>query len=456
MSGEGASEKKTGIGSIGLTFKDKTDELGALLIAQTRPATPTPAPTDRTESTPDTTSLFSVEATPSLESENEAVLRMTSPSSSPSLTAHKRKAPNTTTPSGALYTQLAKMITHKNIEAESGEEKSLDLRHRLDNILPVVEHAYTLAQSEQEKATVRAIKDMMLSLGALAKNKTRYEEAYFTARLNDILQNVPDGEEKNGLREALTQVVEDNLFHKRKFYQTASMGSTAFDAKQVTLDIEKYPKRVKFQHSDNGKVVTAHFSFNRSLIRGHTSAKIWRTRESEYGSFRRQVKEFVDVSVGEYNKGSPNNPFHLRYTKGSPPIPEAALACLIELKKRAVLEQRDFHMKDKEGKPYVITKSEALTPAELTQFMAYASEKPPKEDHSGGYYLCKQAGMKVDEPIKEEAIKTLFNKELLGAKQALSNRVNSGKEAWDLIQNNPSALKTQSDRPRKGPAKLGG
>lgn len=316
------------------------------------------------------------------------------------------------------YVKLAKIIKHQNeVASTSLEGKTANLQRRLKNIIPAVQFAVQGAREEYRqdrsnkelKARMEAfetIQDMLISLKSLTKNRSRYTKEHFDKRLNKIEQALLGqgigGASAQAITDALRDVEENNTFNKRKFYQSDSlgMGSTPFDASQASMKVGDIRKRVKIEH--NGKEVSAIFSYSRNKLLGQFSKKIWATRGGEFKNFQSQIRDFVNVAISEYGKGSQSNPIQISYI--GPPQPEAAIMLLMEFKKRAILEGKTFYAKDKNGQTIEISPKMDFEPNERTYFMDYAMAHPQFAKESdlvatkgcAGYKVFKQGGVEME------------------------------------------------------------
>jgi hypothetical protein len=273
--------------------------------------------------------------------------------------------------------------------------------------------------NDQEKIQARAKFDTLdllyqklQSLRVLARSNTLYTEKQYEKvwkELQDLLnaQDVnPDVQDK--LKGALDSAITDNIFHKRKFYDTRFTGNTGFDTTQAENKIkEKYRKRLKIEHE--GGSVTATFSYNRETLLGGRPfgghLKLYGSSKEEVTNIRNQAREFVHVALNEYGKGTKDKPIEIYYT--SKPLPEAALQILMEFKAEAI--RRGQPMYARHGTPpkdIVITPDPAFTPQEKEYFGHYAFAIPKTKsfflnkynDANGcaGYKLFKNS------PVDEE------------------------------------------------------
>ena len=134
------------------------------------------------------------------------------------------------------------------------------------------------------------------------------------------------------IQAALRDIAKENFFKKGK--NSTSFGGSNEERMAVREGLEKIPP-VKIEHDKNGREVKATFSYGRNtLLRKDGGAFTTDT----YSDFTQQIKDFANIAIAEYGKGTKNNPIKIFFT--GPEQPEAALALLMEFKTRAILERK--------------------------------------------------------------------------------------------------------------------
>ncbi len=290
-----------------------------------------------------------------------------------------------------FYLELARQL----------QERSDDKKFyggKLRNMLPVAEYAREVALNQYYDVpdTDTAAKDQALlkfqtadlifrkleSLKALSKSDTRFTQAQYTKaweEINHLLeQQGIDERVRDQLKGSLDSAIQDNLFAKRKFYDTRYTGNTGFDTTQPTYKVkEKYQKRIKIEHE--GGAVIGTFSYNRSNLLGTKPfgghVKLWGGAQRALADLRQQSKEFVQVAINEYGKGtSPQKPIELYYTRN--PLPEAALQILMEYKMEAIKRGQPFYAKNAAGAIIEISPQASFNTDEKAYFAQYAMEVP--------------------------------------------------------------------------------
>lgn len=276
-----------------------------------------------------------------------------------------RKTAYSDTFSGNFYEKISYALTKS-----SGDT----LNEKLQTIIPLVHLALDGARVEgdtEKSKFAQTLSDMLLSLQALNKTDSHYTLAHFSNTVEHVLENAPPAERAH-LRSSLSSLVQDNLVIESPT-RKSKIHSFASSPKEQSFPQTKM--RVKIEHVDHGNTVTGTFSYQRKKVLGREQYKFWRSRKSEYQEFRDQIKDFANVTIHEYKKGTAEHPLNIQFPGYQQP--EAALALLLEYKKRAVLENREFWTYNSEAKQHIkITPSENLQGDELAYFLAFAQAKP--------------------------------------------------------------------------------
>lgn len=266
--------------------------------------------------------------------------------------------------------------------------------------------------AQQAKIDVaEKLRDNYRSMSVLSYNGIRQEKSSFMRHANDIHKLMKDnGLEDNEIGRVLTAFQEtqkNELFNKRKFYQTRWGGSVGYDSSKENQSLDdKYSSHFYVGHK--GTQVEPNFTYSRSsLLSNKGVSKAGGGFTNEKRKFLNEIEASVVVSINEHDKGSKHNPINIVYgtdKKGRTVAqPEMALALLMEFKKRAVLDDKTFHVKGKDGQLIEITPSRELSADEKALFTGYAMERSYKD----GYHKSKSyggeitLGTKASEAIKE-------------------------------------------------------
>lgn len=254
------------------------------------------------------------------------------------------------------------------------------------------EHKKKIADLDAQLKNFQDILLMIRGLRALARNHCRITNDELKKQVETLKAKLIEGgvDEKTAEATAamMREMVGKNEFKGRKSWQTAGRGSTGFDTTQDTMDLSDFKKRVKIEHKKgpDGKVeISAHFSYNRHRVLGtNPMGGHLKTGSSkdEVERLHRQAKDLVTVAIQAYGRGtSKENPLKIDYNGLSQP--EAALAIMMEYKKRAIQMNREFHAvyypdgPQGERKTVVISpKTGFATDEEKAYFMHYANQKP--------------------------------------------------------------------------------
>lgn len=300
----------------------------------------------------------------------------------------------------------------------------------LDKIKPdfeAKENAFKRSDYTQALAKVEVaekIRRTFESLHALSKYRSRYTDDNYNQRMNELKQLMQrhdlSDDNKKMVQQAVQHAQENYNFHKTKMYKPAGWRSSRFDSTKdnFSLSEKKYKKDLKIEHyteSNGSKTVQVTFSFNRENMSGENRSRFNPAGHNyAYGEMKRQVSRMLDVAIGEYNKGSPENPIHIRYGKSKSgkqlAQPDIALGIMMELKKRAIEENREFTViSPVDGKRVQITADRELNPQEMAIMRHYATEKASmhkgkgnfKESTYGGAGILRHAGLTDPKAFKE-------------------------------------------------------
>ncbi|MCS5708349.1 hypothetical protein CC99x_005460 [Candidatus Berkiella cookevillensis] len=362
----------------------------------------------------------------------------------------------------------------------------------LDKIKPefeAKENAYKRSDYTQALARVEVaekIRHTFESLHALSKYRSRYTEDNYNQRMNELRQLMQrhdlSDDNKKLVQQAVQHAQENYNFHKTKMYKPPGWRSSRFDSTKdnFSLSDKKYKKDLKIEHytEPNGsKTVQVTFSFNRENMSGESRSRFNPAGHNyAYGQMKRQVSHMLDIAIGEYNKGSPENPIHIRYGKSKSgkqlAQPDIALGIMMELKKRAVEENREFTViSPVDGKRVQITADRELNSQEMAIMRHYATEKASmhkgkgnfKESTYGGTGILRHAGLTDSNAFKESkdstrnenramaidtALQAYVDKEI-GHREAKLDKV-FGKEAGKLEGKSYSEEKKKTASARAG------
>ncbi|MBS0289078.1 MAG: hypothetical protein JSS07_03440 [Proteobacteria bacterium] len=220
------------------------------------------------------------------------------------------------------------------------------------------------------------------SMQVLEKHHSRYTKAQFSkqlATLDAILrqQGTPiSPEELYNFKESLTAVAEHHLM-KKNYYHPKNIGYAAFDTTKPELDLSQHRfssvRSIKVEHTDAGKDVKLSFSYNRSkMLDGWHSVKTY-----QLNKMQDQVRDALLIAINEYDKGSEKSPININYKPKELKQPEAALALLVALKERAIIQGKQFYVFDPNThKRVVITPKASCSEEEKACFTHFAEEKP--------------------------------------------------------------------------------
>lgn len=318
----------------------------------------------------------------------------------------------------------------------------------LDQIKPefeVKENAYKSNSYTQALAKVEVaekIRCTFESLHALSKYRSRYTDDNYNQRMSELMQLMARHDLSEDNRQLVQQAVqhaqENYNFHKTKMYKPPSWRSSRFDSTKdnFSLSDKKYKKDLKIEHytEPNGsKTIQVTFSFNRENMSGENRSRFNPAGQNyAYGQMKRQVSHMLDVAIGEYNKGSPENPIHIRYGKSKSgrelAQPDIALGIMMELKKRAIEENREFTViSPVDGKRLQITADRELNPHEIAIMRHYAMEKASmhkgkgnfKESTYGGTGILRHVGLTDSNAFKESKDSTRNENRLMAIENAL-------------------------------------
>lgn len=308
--------------------------------------------------------------------------------------------------SEGIFETLAEVIKKRsdvNVSDMAGLRQTVHFGHQLDDIIPFVEFALRGAtvdpDNSDDAVPLKKIKDLFESLAALAKSSCRFSEDYYHLKMQEIRSLLEDAgtaeEDIKKLIEAIDEVVKPQLFKGRRAYNTAGTGSTEFDPNK-DINLAGYKKRVKIESKDNGASVKVQFSYNpNTLLGAGAKGKLWAAFHQEGPDFQQQMAEFVTVAINEYNKGSDKNPLKISYSNPNNPKPEAALGILMEFKKRAITEGRDFFAVDHNGNTITLSSDHRLSKAEKEYFLHFAQKKAVVKGLLGGLDFSPPAGYGV-------------------------------------------------------------
>ncbi|MBS0286316.1 MAG: hypothetical protein JSR17_03420 [Proteobacteria bacterium] len=148
-------------------------------------------------------------------------------------------------------------------------------------------------------------------------------------------------------------------------------GKSAFDTTtEPTLhDLTRDIKTIKITPVEQGKVIQLSFSYDRlKVIRGDLV---------ERAKMMGQVGDSVTIALNEFNKGTKDNPVSLMYRPPEMAQPELALAMLIKIKEKAILEKKPFYVQDPKdpAKTIEITPKAGRTPEEKACFDHFGQEQ---------------------------------------------------------------------------------
>lgn len=376
-----------------------------------------------------------------------------------------------------FYRKLAEEIKgEKIVRDKSAEPKQKHFRRQIKAVLPILERKKPEIKAEIERIeneesqsssapqkkeklekrlkTLEKIQGMLISLKSLSRNKHRYADSYLAGRLQGVLSEVPPNNPgKTPLGEALNDMLKNNVYNPAK-----GTKSVSFDASIPKLDFDpkktKKIKQLKIEHETQGQnvVVKGTFYYDRKKLFGESVFDRFRGKAPKgdsYKQFRKQIRDFVNIAIHEYGKGtSRQNPIVIVFNGAKQP--EAALALLMEYKKRAHEENRTYYALHN-GEEIEIKPNRILSQEEIEYFMDYANQKPEIANKDGkrktmskcaGYDLLENENIPLDEKKKGEEItgadlQSLFDKEL-GKEESKAQR-QSG------IQREPSQAQADSE-----------
>lgn len=306
------------------------------------------------------------------------------------------------------------------------------------------------AQAVKKVEVAEKIRHTFESLHALSKYRSRYTEDNYQQRMDELnkLMNRHDiGQDNKALlQQAVKHAQEEYNFHKTKMYKPAGYRSSRFDSTKDTFSLsdKKYKKDLKIQHyteANGSKTVQVTFSFNRENMSGANRSRFNPAGHNyAYGEMKRQVSRMLDVAIGEYDKGSPQNPINICYGKSKSgkqlKQPDIALGIMMELKKRAIEENREFTViSPVDGKRVQITSEREMNPQEMAIMRHYATEKASmhagkgvfKESTYGGTGIlrhAKDASLTDPKAFKESTDSTRNEKRAAALDNALQGYLN--------------------------------
>lgn len=317
-----------------------------------------------------------------------------SSSSSPNPASAPNPAPPTSEDNfyAGLVTAIEASKTSNYVSGQ-GRKKPEHFQERVSHVerkLFEYEEGWKVIAAEEQKKLLDDIRGMLLALAALSRNQAKYTETYLNQRVDEILRDVPQPHQQD-VRKALIDVVEYNVLKGTKI--RGGRNSVSFNAQQPAMQgapADKRAKRLKIEHetedvSGNKTVkVKATFGYDRIRLFGKESGARIGNPQAKYQEFKDQISDFADIAIYEYGKGmTRENPLTLSYTDSKQP--EAALALLLEYKKRAVLEKRPFHVKWR-GEEIMITPDENFSNSkEKAYFMSYAGAIPEIPNRNGKF-----------------------------------------------------------------------
>lgn len=298
---------------------------------------------------------------------------------------------------------------------------------KVDKVLaPLDEHLKTLEKQAQE--TQQAIDGLNQQIQPLTKedaeklDNAKKDLAALQQEHNTVSQ------QKATILDAVRDVAAKQTFTSRGPLQTKKTGSTPFEAgknsKEVNeahhVDGSKVSKRVKIEHEyneDGTSKVTVRFSYNRQRLLGtrpfggHLKMG---SSAAEVKELKAQTAEAVTVAINEFNKGSKENPIQISYNNPRYPQPEAALAVLMEFKKRAIESGKPFYAKDANGKLVEISPKIGFNEDERKLFAQYAiDEKPVVRGRKGvGKEVEEGAGYKLFKDVNDPEGNTILKKSI--------------------------------------------
>lgn len=309
-------------------------------------------------------------------------------------------------------------------------------------------HEDEIKSAEAKVATAEKLRDLFRSLTVLSDNRMRYSKQNF----NEQLVQIQDVMQKNGIEEdsirGILQAVHDSevdqVFKGRKKLQTRWGGSTEFDATHSEhKQKDKFSGR--FHVGNNGSQVVVNYALDRGRLLGK--------KHNAVTDLVKQTHASVLIAINEHNKGSQENPINIQYgtdKKGRTiQQPEMALALLLEFKQRAVMDERSFWVKGKDGNLIEITPNLELSPAESKLLTDYAltrsgkDGKRPSKTFGGEIYLKdvpKEAFQSQSREPVAKGLQQFLNKSL---ENRLETRHGNMQEAAEALQK-PRAKKAFS------------
>ncbi len=217
---------------------------------------------------------------------------------------------------------------------------------------------------------------MLRSMKTLEANNSKYsreQSVLHRIKIEAILdKQVPplSHSERTAFRQGLDAVVNPHLYTKRsvtdmrgtgKSKHFAMTGHAKFDTEVGDPKLSKYKMPIKVESTTGGGVNITISVDHRKLYEGKKSfgdlskddVKI-----EEKGKLRRQMEAALTIAIAEHNKGSFDNPIHITYRPEKLRQPVEALALLIDLKKRAALEGKEFFVIHPETKQKITITSD--------------------------------------------------------------------------------------------------
>ena len=305
------------------------------------------------------------------------------------------------------------------------EGKQAHFQRQIDTILPYLNSQAQMlrdqinqdptnkADLEKKLEMINYLNSMLLSMKSLSRNQSKYTEEWFNQHMLELSRKAGTTNEYGIIQAALRDIAKENFFKKGK--NSTSFGGSNEERMAVREGLEKIPP-VKIEHDKNGREVKATFSYGRNtLLRKDGGAFTTDT----YSDFTQQIKDFANIAIAEYGKGTKNNPIKIFFT--GPEQPEAALALLMEFKTRAILEGKTFHAVDNKGRPIEITPKDSLSEDEFRYFSSFANQKPQVLNSKGkkrdaeltaGACLMRAEGETIQNPekISHHELNSMVNK----------------------------------------------
>lgn len=277
-----------------------------------------------------------------------------------------------------------------------------------------------LEEKEQEALQEKVVlfektRDWVASLTVLENNQYWYTKNYYEKRKQELLtlfaQENPHLD-SHAFSDALDKITDHHLtqgIHPSKSQLPLGEPITGFDATLPKFDIGKIKKKIKIEHAVgiNGKLeVKGEFSYKRKALLDGNS--IFNKAEDEYAKFKSQISDFVTVGIGDYKKGTRENPVDIQFHGIN--MSEAALGLAMEYKRRAIQDGKTFHCQFGEN-IIKITPEMPFSAEEEKYFLHFAMQKPQynrgqsqiEAKHSAGYFLLRHEKLGIDSAKQDNA-----------------------------------------------------